>query len=229
MLSVITLIQREQIWRASNDKFKNVRMSLPALSKRVGIHTFFVLTSVRTAMCFPCERSDPAWRSFARTLVPLLLRHGEGCGPRVCKGICQRRDGHCLFSAFTWQVQCLVLGLGSTRCGFFLPDRGTDTVTRAGPWHRRNRQMLGASRIHKEAKMSKGVYFFFLQFYFFKRSSHKNNYCIALLSSTYDLPTHSRTSTYISYLIVKDFQCSLINYHCVQKTKALWCPGKTIK
>ncbi len=150
---------------------------------------FFVLTSVSTAMCFPCERSDPAWRSFARTLrlafpralVPLLLRHGEGCGPRVRKGICQRRVGHCLFSAFTWQVQCLVLGLGSTRCGFFLPDRGTDTATRAGPWHRRNRQMLGASRIHREAKMSKGVYLFFYNFIFLSDRPTKTT--IVLLSS----------------------------------------------
>ncbi len=36
------------------------------------------------------------------------------------------RDGRCLFSAFTWQIQCLVSG--STRCGFFRPDRGTDTA-----------------------------------------------------------------------------------------------------
>ncbi len=38
------------------------------------------------------------------------------------------RDGRCLFSAFTWQIQCLVSGLGGTRCSFFCPDRGTDTA-----------------------------------------------------------------------------------------------------
>ncbi len=37
-----------------------------------------------------------------------------------------------------------------------------------------------------------------------KQSSHKNNCFIALLSSTHDLPRHSRTSTYIRYLILKD-------------------------
>ncbi len=55
--------------------------------------------AVSTAMCFPCGRSDPAWRSFARTLrlafpralVPLLPRHSEGCGPGVRNGIGQRR------------------------------------------------------------------------------------------------------------------------------------------
>ncbi len=47
-----------------------------------------------TAMCFPCRYSDPAWRSFTvralrlafpRALVPLLLRHSEGCSPGVRK------------------------------------------------------------------------------------------------------------------------------------------------
>ncbi len=38
------------------------------------------------------------------------------------------RDGCWLFSAFTWQIQCLISGLGSTRYGFFYPDRGTDTA-----------------------------------------------------------------------------------------------------
>ncbi len=31
------------------------------------------------------------------------------------------RDGHSLISTFTWQVQCLVSGLGSTHCGFLRP------------------------------------------------------------------------------------------------------------
>ncbi len=31
------------------------------------------------------------------------------------------RDGHNLISTFTWQVQCLVSGLGSTHCGFLRP------------------------------------------------------------------------------------------------------------
>ncbi len=55
--------------------------------------------AVSTAMCFARGRSDPAWRSFARTLrlafpralVPLLPRHSSGCGPGVRKGIGQRR------------------------------------------------------------------------------------------------------------------------------------------
>ncbi len=43
-----------------------------------------------------------------------------------------------------------------------------------------------------------------------KWSSHKNNDFIGLLSSTHDLPPHSRTSTYISYLIVKDVHLYII-------------------
>ncbi len=39
------------------------------------------------------------------------------------------RNGHSLIYTFTWQVQCLLSGLGSTCCGFFHPDRGTDTST----------------------------------------------------------------------------------------------------
>ncbi len=69
-------------------------------------------------------------------------------------------------------------------------------------------------------KMALFIYFPFffsilLQYYKFKmlhkrRSSHKNNDFIALLSSTHDLPPHSRTSTYISYLIVKDVHLYII-------------------
>ncbi len=116
------------------------------LSERVGIHTFFLLPvwerrralAVSTAMCFPCGRSDPAWHSLARTLrlaFPWLWSH-------CCRGTAKAavlwfakgsvswgRDGHCLFSAFIWQVQCLVSGFGCTCCGFFRPDRGTDTAT----------------------------------------------------------------------------------------------------
>ncbi len=55
-----------------------------------------------------------------------------------------------------------------------------------------------------------------------KWSSHKNNDFIALLRSTHDLPPHSRTSTYISYLIVKDVHLYIIT---VKKTEALWSPG----
>ncbi len=37
-----------------------------------------------------------------------------------------------------------------------------------------------------------------------KQLSHENNYFIALLSSMHDLSPRSRTSTFISYMIVKD-------------------------
>ncbi len=59
--------------------------------------------ALSTAMCFPCGRSDPTWRSFAqalrlafpRALVPLLPRHSEDCSPGVCKGsVSGGRDGH---------------------------------------------------------------------------------------------------------------------------------------
>ncbi len=39
------------------------------------------------------------------------------------------RDGHCLFSAFTWQIQFLVSWLGSTRSGYFRLNRGTYMAT----------------------------------------------------------------------------------------------------
>ncbi len=62
--------------------------------------------------------------------------------------------------------------------------------------------MLGAPPIHRGAKMSKDLFnycynFFYYQFYFQyytftmlhkKWSYHKNNYFIALLSSTHELP-----------------------------------------
>ncbi len=51
------------------------------------------------------------WRGTARAAV-LGFAKGSVSGGR---------DGHCLFSAFTWQVQWLVSGLGSTCCGFFRP------------------------------------------------------------------------------------------------------------
>ncbi len=115
----------------------------------MGIHTASRALAVNTAMCFPCGCSDPTWRSFSkrtlrltfpRALVPLLPRHSEGCGPGFAKGsVSGGRDRRCLISAFTWQVQCLVPGLGSTRCGFFRPDRGiniTHSVSDATefPW-----------------------------------------------------------------------------------------------
>ncbi len=62
-------------------------------------------------------------------------------GFRVCRGTAKAavlwfakgsvsggRDGHRIISAFTWHIQCLVSGLGSTRCVFFRPDRGTHTL-----------------------------------------------------------------------------------------------------
>ncbi len=76
-------------------------------------------------MCFPCGCSDSAWRSFTRT-----LRLWSRCCRGTAKAAIQQfakgsisggRDGSCLSSAFIWQIQCLVSGLGSTHCGFFRP------------------------------------------------------------------------------------------------------------
>ncbi len=85
-----------------------------------------------TAMCFPCGHSDPTWRSFPMRALRLAF-------PRLCSRCCRStvkaavlgfanrsvsgiRDRHSLIFAFTWQVQCLVSGLGSTRGGFFHPE-----------------------------------------------------------------------------------------------------------
>ncbi len=64
--------------------------------------------AVSTPMCFPCGRSDSAWRSFTRT------ERSPGLWSRCCRGtakaavlgfakgsVCGGRDGRCLFSAFT--------------------------------------------------------------------------------------------------------------------------------
>ncbi len=55
-------------------------------------------------MCFPCRRSDPAWRS------------SRGRQARVSQG-----SGPAAAEAQRGQVQCLVSALGRTRCGFFCP------------------------------------------------------------------------------------------------------------
>ncbi len=145
----VTLIQREQIWQANNDKLLECVSSLPALSKRVWIHTFFVLPvwdrsmhsqrlralAVSTAICFPCWHSDPAWHSFTRGRSgSLLFRCCRGTAEATVLGFANGsvsgvRDEHSLISTFSWQVKCLLSGLGSTRCGFFHPDWGTDTST----------------------------------------------------------------------------------------------------
>ncbi len=86
--------------------------------------------------------------SLADTPIPpgVLSQWGRSLFPgvwsRCCRGtakaavlefangsVSRVRDGHSLNSAFTLQVQCLFSGLGSTRCGFFRPSRGTDTST----------------------------------------------------------------------------------------------------
>ncbi len=83
------------------------------------------------------------------------------------------------------------------------PARGKH-VPRVCPWPRRNRQILGVSPIHKPTWVKSFYYSFkFTSYYqFFKmlhknRSSHKNNYLIALLCLTHDILPQSRTSTYI--------------------------------
>ncbi len=54
------------------------------------------------------------------------------------------------------------------------------TAHRAGPWHRRNRQMLGVPPIHRGAKMSGGFFITFfllpilLQYYKFKMLHKKD-------------------------------------------------------
>ncbi len=73
--------------------------------------------TVSTAMCFPCGRSDSAWRSFTRT------ERSPGLWSRCCRGtakaavlgfakgsVCGGRDGRCLFSAFkSNQIKSLLL------------------------------------------------------------------------------------------------------------------------
>ncbi len=110
---------------------------------------------------------------------------------------------------------------------------------RAGPWHRRNRQMLGALLIHRGAKISKDFCYFLLSILLQcctfkmlhkKRSSHKNNYwllssvrrmifpCTAALPHTvHQLPDCKRCSVFT-------YKLSLCT-----KDEALWCPGKKIK
>ncbi len=99
-------------------------------------HAWSALES--TAMCFPCRHSDPARGSLARGSGS----RSPGLWSRCCQGTAKAailgfangsvsgvRDGQSLISAFTWQVQCLISGLGSMSCGFFRPDRGTATST----------------------------------------------------------------------------------------------------
>ncbi len=57
------------------------------------------------------------------------LTDGDAHVPCVPRARYLTLSRHSLISVFTWQVQCLVSVLGSTRCGFFRPDRGTDTST----------------------------------------------------------------------------------------------------
>ncbi len=105
--------------------------------------------TVSPVRCFPCGHSDPAWRSFtvlgfkgadceycevlplwtlrSRLVFCTVLGFANG-------SISGARDGHSLISTFTWQVQCLLSGLGSTHCGFFRPDWGTDTSTDSDIW-----------------------------------------------------------------------------------------------
>ncbi len=61
------------------------------------------------------SRSPGLWSRCCRGTAEVTVL---GFTNRSVSGV---RDGHSLISAFTWQVQCLVSGLGSTRCGFFRP------------------------------------------------------------------------------------------------------------
>ncbi len=61
------------------------------------------------------------FREDAQARVPQFLGFAKG-------SVSGGRDRHRIISAFTWHVQCLVSGLGSTRCGFFRPGRGTHTL-----------------------------------------------------------------------------------------------------
>ncbi len=82
-----------------------------------------------TAMCFSCGHSDPAWRSFTMRALRLAFTGALATVLGFANGsVSGVRDEHSLISTFTWQVQCLLSRLGSTRCGFFNPDWGTDTV-----------------------------------------------------------------------------------------------------
>ncbi len=99
-------------------------------------------------MCVhPCPRYLTGGDTHVLSVLPVWERsmHGQrsrawsgsrspGLWSRCCRGSAKAavlgftkgsvRDGHSLISAFTWQVQCLVSGLG-----FLHPDRGTDTST----------------------------------------------------------------------------------------------------
>ncbi len=68
------------------------------------------------------SRSPGLWSRCCRGSAEVTVL---GFANRSVSGV---RDGHSLISAFTRPVQCLLAGLGSTRCGFFRPDRGTDTL-----------------------------------------------------------------------------------------------------
>ncbi len=93
-----------------------------------------------------CEHCDVLPSRTLRSRLAFF--HNEGAQARVPRGSgpaaaeAQRRlrswgsqidlsaelETDTALSLFTWQVQCLLAGLRSTRCGFFRPDRGTDTL-----------------------------------------------------------------------------------------------------
>ncbi len=60
------------------------------------------------------SRSPALWsRCWLGTAKAAVLGFAKG-------SVSGGRDKRCLFSAFTWQIQCLLSGLGSTRCGVTL-------------------------------------------------------------------------------------------------------------
>ncbi len=122
-------------------------VSLPALFNGWGYtHSLCCLFGRRACIVSAWEHCDMLPFTDA-PIPPCVLSRGRsgsrspGLWSRCCQGTAKAavlgftngsvsggRDGHCLISAFTWQIQCFVSGLGSTRCGFFRPDRGTYTA-----------------------------------------------------------------------------------------------------
>ncbi len=101
------------------------------------------MVSARECWLWALQCASPA----DAPILPGVLSRGcsgsrsRGLWSRCCRGTAKAailgfakgsvrggRDRLCLFSPFTWQIHCLVSGLGSTRCGFFRADRGTDTA-----------------------------------------------------------------------------------------------------
>ncbi len=108
----------------------------------IWIHTFFLLPVWQRSMHGQRSRALRC-ASLADTPIPPGVLSQWGRSGSRSPGLCSRccwgtvkaavlgfanrsvsgiRDRHRLIFAFTWQVQCLVSGLGSTRGGFFHPE-----------------------------------------------------------------------------------------------------------